>query len=54
MEPMSAMESALSVTSGVPLVLDQLPTVYHVPLVKFFTTEDVGPLAPLLALLKME
>jgi len=48
------MEFVLSAISDVPLVLDQLQTVYHAPLDKFFTTADVGPLALLSALLKME
>ena len=54
MELMSAMESALFVTSDVPLVLVQPPTVSHALLVKFYTMEDAGPLAPPLASLKME
>ena len=54
MEPMSAMESALSATLDVLLVLDQPPTVSHALLVKFFITEDVGPLVPPSASLKME
>lgn len=48
------MESVLSATSDVPPALDQPPTVSHALLVKFFITEDVGPLVPPSASLKME